>query len=240
MGRAIVFDRMMSSQTDGPVGNGAYVVQAGDCIGSIADAHGHFWQTIWNHPDNGTLKQARVNPNILLPGDRVTVPELQPKHVACATGRKHVFRRRGVPEVLRLAFADGAGGPLAGKRYRLVVDGVERTGTTRGDGSIEEWIAPAATSATLQLWPETAGLAPMLQWSLRVGGLDPASSMNGVKTRLRNLGFSCGPAGEELDAATRTGLEAFQVRHGLEATGEADDATRKKLAELHDGGSAGG
>jgi N-acetylmuramoyl-L-alanine amidase len=50
------------------------VVQ-GDCVLSIAEQYGFFWETVWNHPSNAELKKKREDPAILYPGDVVFVPE---------------------------------------------------------------------------------------------------------------------------------------------------------------------
>lgn len=77
-------------------------VSAGDCVSSISKSHGFFWETIWNHPENSELKNLRQDPNILLPGDRVYVPDKDPGEENGATEARHRFRLKGVPAKLRL------------------------------------------------------------------------------------------------------------------------------------------
>ena len=81
-----------------------YKVKQGDCIESIAYAHGIFWEIVWNHPKNKQLKQTREDPNLLFPGDSVFVPEKRKKQVKVATGKRHIFKLKGVPSKVRLRF----------------------------------------------------------------------------------------------------------------------------------------
>ena len=57
----------------------------------------------------------------------------------------------------------------------------------------------------------------------------------GAQGRLRNLGYSVGAIDGVLGRRTDEALRAFQLDHGLEVTGELDDATRAKLAEFGHG-----
>ncbi len=52
-----------------------YTVEQGDCLDSIAFAHDFFPDTIWNHPPNAAIRAERKDPNILYPGDVLTIPD---------------------------------------------------------------------------------------------------------------------------------------------------------------------
>lgn len=196
-------------------------------MSSIADAHGYFWETLWDHPDNSDLRKTRRNPEALLSGDRVTLPDKQPRWAACRTGQRHVFKRRGVPVRIRLQLTRGATEPLGSRRYELEVEGRTYTGTTEADGLLEQWISTRARTATLRVWIDEDEEPWVVE--LRIGHLDPLETTSGLRGRLENLGFTCGEDGEKLSAA----LRAFQESAGLTATGEIDGATLEKLDDIY-------
>jgi hypothetical protein len=221
------------------VGTGNYTVQKGDCITSIASRTGHFWKTLWEHPDNAPIRDARKSPNILLPGDVLTVPPLRKKQQDCATDKLHKFVRKGVPARLRIRVMqepedppeDGSGPleePRANQDYLLDIDGDVRSGTTDGDGWIDVTIPCEALQGKLTIGPDK------FQIQIDLGYLDPEDDITGLQGRLTNLGYTCMPTGT-LDEDTRAALVLFQTERKLEPTGEFDDATRAKLHELHQG-----
>ncbi|MFO0838743.1 MAG: peptidoglycan-binding protein [Phycisphaerae bacterium] len=217
------------TQPGGPVGTGDYLVRSGDSIGSIALDHGHFWETLWNEPANSQLKTARVNPNVLLPGDRVTVPEKQRKDEPIAAEQRHRFKRRGEPARLkvRLLFADQ---PLSGRPYTIKIDGRDgQPGTTDGDGNIDVGVASNAKRAIV-----TLGEGDHAQvFEFDIGKLSPASEVIGAQMRLENLGYLPVETDGVLGPATEASLKAFQHETGLPVTGKLDPATQQKLIELH-------
>jgi len=208
----------------GPAGSGDYIVVDGDCIESIAVKMGHFWETIWRDPQNASLRQARGSPNVLLPGDRVHIPDRVPKTVDRAADRKHRFVRAGTPSKLRLCVKQ-VGTARGNQPYRLEIGGKVLSGNTDANGWIEVVIPSDASSGRL-----TVGDNPRHQqvFSLQLGGMDPITETIGVQKRLRNLGFDCEPTGE-MDDATSTAIALFQKSEDLEATGELDQSTIDKL-----------
>jgi len=220
-----------SSEAGGPVGQGDYIVCPGDCMASIAAAHGFFWETLWNNSDNAVLKRARKDPNVLLPRDRVTIPALRVKTEQGATEQRHRFRRKGVPEKLRITLLDEDGEPRANVSYILTIDGENRRGTTDGDGRLQEPIAPTARRGQLILLDEQGN--PTEEHPLDLGLLDPIETVSGVQMRLSNLGFECGHPDGQMNHRTREALKSFQVKQELEATGDLNDTTRQKLHDVY-------
>jgi hypothetical protein len=212
----------------GPVGDDGYLVVEGDCIESIAARAGFLWTTIWNHAQNAALKKARDTQNVLLPGDRVFIPEKTLKEVPRPTDQRHRFVRKGLPCKLRLCLKS-LDEPRQNTPYVLDIDGTLYNGTTDQDGWIELVLPPQAAKGRL-----TLGADPVFQqvYTLDFGGMDPITETLGIQKRLRNLGFHCEPTGE-MDEATAGAIALFQKRYELEPTGELDDSTIEKLKARH-------
>jgi hypothetical protein len=208
----------------GPVGDSPYIVQEGDCIDSIAFSTGHLWQTIWNHPNNATLKASRVSRNILLPGDQLFIPPIDTASFDRPTDATHKFVLQGTACKIRIQPLL-TGQPRANEEYRLVIDGhIVRTGTSDGEGWIEVTVPPNAVEGKL-----TFGADPLQPaYRLDFGGMDPITETKGLQKRLRNLGFRCDVTGQ-MDGPTATALAMFQKGEDLEATGNPDRNTLDKL-----------
>ena len=208
----------------GPVGVGEHVVKQGECVSSIAKIAGHSWETIWNDPANNELREVRRDPNVLLPDDRVHVPPLREKWEPGQTEMRHRFRRRGWPEVLRIRVLRDSE-PRGNQPYTLDVDGTRFEGVTDAGGNLNRPILPDARRAVLRV-----GVEPEIsEYLFALGAIDPLSEISGVQGRLNNLGFGCGPIDGVLGERTAAALCDYQHSRGLPITGDADQATRRKL-----------
>ena len=220
----------MATNTDPskPVGKGGYVVQDDDCMSSISEDSGHFWETLWNHIDNTALKETRKNPNVLMPGDRVTIPPITPKSVTKATGSSYRFRRKGVPAKLHLRLLK-QGEPRANESYRVDIDGKLSKGVTDGQGFVDIYIPCKAKKGKLWVGPPE----DEKMYTLQLGKTLPVERIQGVKQRLKNIGYRCGFLDDEITDTYRNALRKFQKDYELPETGKADDVTRQKLVEVH-------
>ncbi|CAG0996726.1 zinc D-Ala-D-Ala carboxypeptidase [Phycisphaerales bacterium] len=204
-------------------------VSSGDCIASIAFEHGHFPDTIWQHAENASLKSTRKDPNVLLDGDRVFVPDLEEGPVSCATEKKHRFERKAVPAKLRVQLVfDGKA--RANIPFTLVVDGSPIDGTTDGSGWVDIGIPPSARRGVLKLRPPGADEEV---FQLQLGGLDPIDTVQGQKARLQNLAFYRGDVDPSVTPEYSDAIRTFQKAHGITVTGEADAQTQDKLKQEH-------
>lgn len=208
-----------------------YTISQGETIPSISFQFGFFPETIWNNPANQELKTKRQIPDVLMPGDVVSIPDLRRKDVSAASDRRHRFRRRGVPAKTRFQLFDHEM-PLKNVAYSLVVGSQTRRGVTDEHGVLEQFIPPDAETGELRIEPN----GPV--FPLTFGRMDPISEVTGVQKRLNNLGFTCGEPDGELNEATKLALQEFQKRMKLAVTGELDDETRNQIAKIHDEKSA--
>lgn len=211
-----------------------HIVTAGDCISSIAARYGfRDWRAVYDHPDNAELKKKRPNPSVLLPGDKVAIPDREPKEEPCATGEKHRFQVRSPRTRLELALLDADQEPIAGKRYELVIDGTKHEGQTDGEGKIDRPIPGDASSGELALWLVDDEQTEPSRWTLKLGQLDPVDTPTGIQERLQNLGFDCGPVDGVIGKRTRAAVRAFQIEHELVVDGDPGPKTQAKLEQAH-------
>ncbi len=236
-------------------------VVSGDCIHSIADAYGHFWETVWSHPDNSGLRRKRDTPAVLQPDDQVVVPDIRVESESAATDKKHRFRRRGVPIILRIVVKKAKSDeeaktsaieerdpealdleeedqdeellpeePWPNVEYLLRYQGTDLQGFTDIEGMVEISLPPSVKRAKLIVSP---GTRDEMTIPIEVGGLNPISTLSGVKQRLRNLGYGLSDIDEEEDIELRDAIRAFQRDHGLEVTGELSDPLRNTILSEH-------
>lgn len=205
-------------------------VTQGDSTTRIAFRNGHFWETLWNHPENSKLKSDRKDPNILLEGDELFVPELRTHEEPCATEKKHRFRRKGVPEYLNIQFFDLYREPFANKPYTLEIDGEKFSGTLDGEGWLRHPISPDALAGNIKIGRQ----GELADIKLQLGHLDPIDQVTGVKGRLRNLGFYKGPIDEDDGTEEfKSACTKFRVFAKLPEGDEIDGGFLDKLKNIH-------
>lgn len=206
-----------------------HVVQQGECLSSIAHKYGFSnYEKIYNHGDNAAFKQARPDPNLIFPGDRVTIPDKVVKAFSCATGQAHRFVVKLPKRKLQLELLDTAGEPIADIPYTLVVGIQTFEGATSSEGKLEHDIPAKEQKAKLTMNGVTRVLF--------IGHLNPIkdtedAGISGIQSRLRNLGYPVASVDGQLNASTRAAIQAFQSDHDLTVDGEVSDALIAKLQQ---------
>jgi hypothetical protein len=211
-----------------------YRVKPGDCVLGIAAEFGFpDWKEVWDRPENQDLRAKRPDLSVLAEGDVVFVPDQKPLVFMLATGKRHriVVKRMKVAIRPQLLHMDAT--PVASAKYALTPAKKPMEGQTDGDGWFEQKVPSDVKALTLSVQLTDDPEGSTYGWSLAIGHLDPVDTDSGLQQRLSNLGYW--PAGESDPAVLPFGLRAFQKDHDLDVTGEADQATRDKLKEVHGG-----
>ncbi|WP_282274614.1 peptidoglycan-binding protein [Stenotrophomonas sp. PS02297] len=203
-----------------------HTVSAGEGIAAIAKKNGYLWKTLWEHGNNSRIRSQRPNPNQLVAGDKVFLPPKGRRQEARATDARHSFRRKGEPTRLKLQLTS-MGEPRGNEPYTLVFADTVITGSTDGQGRIDQPIPGEVATAMLTL---NEGRE---QYPLTIGLLEPVEEPRGVQQRLLNLGYDCGGEDGQAGAGTRAALLRFQAENGLQQSGEMDGPTRDALRDLH-------
>lgn len=210
---------------------GNYIVQKGDCLSRIAKKFGFAkWQTIYDHADNAAFRKKRPNPNIICAGDKLVIPDRVVRDEDRFHDKTHTFLFKKQKTVLKIVVQDPSGVPLAGKQYKLEIDGEEEPfcGTVGDDGLIKVEIDAAAAEGQLTVFACGGGYT----WPLDIGDLDPIEEQSGAISRLQNLAYDIDD--EASDDEFEAMLKSFQFEHKIAITGELDDSTQDKLESLHD------
>ncbi len=209
-----------------------HVVQQGEYLTKLAARRGATPKDVWDDPRNASIRALRKTGEILHPGDVVHLPESPQGPAKVRTRTSNRYRAR-VPVVQVAVAFYGKSGPLANEEYTIHglsgSGGRAVTGVTDGQGAVKVEIPVHLTGVDVY-FPRTNQ-----RYSLAVGHLDPATESSGIRDRLRNLGFygRHNPAAADAEAALQRAILAFQKANDLEATGVADEATRRALAEKH-------
>jgi hypothetical protein len=210
-----------------------HTVEQGEHLSRIAKKYGFSdYRTIWDHPQNATLKQKRQNPNVLNPGDRLHIPDKEVREESRSTDQTHRFKVKGSRLMLRLVLEDMYEKPIANAACELFVEGEKHELTTDGKGKIEVAILPTAENGMLVMKTKETAIEEVAI-PVKIGHLDPVEEITGQKARLGNLGYYVGAIDDKQDDAFRLAVEEFQCEHALAVDGVCGPATRAKLKSVH-------
>ncbi len=166
-----------------------HTVKQGEHLARIARKYGFGdWRTVWDHPRNAELKQARQNPHVLYPGDQVYIPDRTERTEPAPTGQLSRFRITAPPLLLRLRIEDLDGEPLPKETpCTLAIEGPPFPKKADAKGMIDETITnPELEDGELRVPSREMKL------DLKVGDLDPPETRSGQRARLNNLGYFAG------------------------------------------------
>ncbi len=219
-------------------------VQQGEYLSQIARKYGFAsYKTIWEAGENSELKNLRKNPNVLLPGDVLFIPDKEVKEESRATGSTHKFEVDIQPLKLRVMLTNLKNKPLVGHQCTFIVDSKSVEITTGGDGMLEQPVPlDAANGKVIDRGPADAQVPLQRETPIRIGHLDPIDTIPGQQARLNNLGYFAGdpttapasPAEEQLrHQQFLSAVEEFQCDFDLAVDGVCGPNTQAKLKQVH-------
>jgi putative peptidoglycan binding protein/LysM domain-containing protein len=207
-------------------------VKQGDCVSSIAEKYGLFWEQIWNHPNNAKLKEKRKNPNILYPGDVVFFSDKKEKAESGSTNERHLFRRKKGKLMIQIRLLNVDEQPLAETTYRLDIGDKVLEGITDSEGLLLHEIPADSDIGTLYI---NECVLP-----IKIGHLDPIDEVTGWQARLHNLGYNPGPIDGHIKGVNgkerlqfQSAVRKFQSDYNLKVDGIVGPKTKDKLKEVH-------
>lgn len=165
------------------------LVQPGDTALRIAARHGfRRLASVWLRAENDPLRALRRSAEVLAPGDRLFVPDLEPRLDGADTTKRHVYLAPRPRERLRARFEWSDRTPMASRAFTLELEGAPTSGATDASGFIDVAIPLGIREASLHFDDD-----PELVWALRIGELDPVdeptldAGLSGAVARLQNL-----------------------------------------------------
>ena len=210
-----------------------YTIKQGDHVSSVAkDAGFTDYLTIWNDPNNADLKKKRQNPNVLLPGDLLYLPDRDLKEESRGTEKRHKFVAHRPPLKLRLVLEDLFEKPIANAKCDLSMDGQLLKVTTDGKGQIEQPLRPEVHAALLTI-KDSQTPFNNVEIPIKIGHLDPVDEVSGQVVRLNNLGYFAGDIAVSDPAQFESAVEEFQCDNGLTVDGKCGTGTQAKLKQVH-------
>lgn len=213
-----------------------HIVKQGEYLSLIADSYGlHSFKKVWDDPANAELKKLRKNPNVLLPGDELVIPDTDKKEESGQTEMRHQFVLLGEPLALRLVIKNESAEPVADTPCLLDLDGNLNELRTDSSGKVQLDVPRSTRQGRLII--ENEDLAIHLALPVGVGELDPFDTITGQIGRLNNLGYDAGDVQKLADAAAterfRSAVEEFQCNEKLKVDGVCGPVTQAKLRDVH-------
>jgi hypothetical protein len=166
-----------------------YVIKQGDHLLLLAHKLGFDADTVWNDPSNAPLRQLRSDPNILLPGDVLQLPDSSGQSAPPASlnaGTANNFVSDAPTMTLSVKFV-GADATTYASRAYTVQELTQLTDLTTDENGVASFQAPVTLGSATLVFTESGE-----SWVLCPGAMDPINTLSGIFKRLQNLGYIAG------------------------------------------------
>jgi hypothetical protein len=213
-----------------------YVIRQGDYLLKVAYKFGFEADPVWNDPSNDDLRKLRPNPNILLAGDILHIPDQVDKKAASfdlAIGSTNTFVAPPPPTVtVTVQFVDGDDAVYASKAY--TIEELDQLTGLKADGQgVVTFEAPVTLDEATLVFTESGET-----WVLAIGELNPIDSLSGMLQRLKSLGEVDGATEfDENDPTNNFDVLRDGLRSLKEPAGDGDDDAAPSDAGSDDSGS---
>ena len=214
-----------------------HIVHEGEHLAGIAAENG--FQTldaILDHPENAEFKKLRENPLLLVAGDRIFIPDPEPKDESASTEQRAVFQLAGLGLELHAKVVDQGFTAFSGD---VALKAGGSTIPMKPNGEVfEAFLDPSLKAATLQ-FPVSATERKRPPINLEPGRLDPLDTLSGLQQRLNNLGYFAGFVKtaatdakklEEQDLQLFMAVQEFQCDH-MKVPDDVDGVPGKKTLD---------
>ena len=211
-----------------------HTVAQGETLLRIAKQYGYQTsKALYNHPSNAEFKALRPDPNLIYPGDKITIPPKKEKFIPLRTNSINSFVVQNEKEYFRLQVSYDDGDDVAGKRVVLNIGSQTIDTVLQSDGLIEvELNNNDALTGTVDLYLNEGDTTPTKSFAVQIGNLDPIDTLSGVQGRCNMLGFDCGTVDGVMGKKTRIGVKEFQYEHDLDIDGIPGPKTKAKLQQV--------
>lgn len=211
-----------------------HTVAQGETLLRIAKQYGYQTsKALYNHPSNAEFKALRPDPNLIYPGDKITIPPKKEKFIPLRTNSINSFVVQNEKEYFRLQVSYDDGDDVAGKRVVLNIGSQTIDTILQSDGLIEvELNNNDALTGTVDLYLNEGETTPTKSFAVQIGNLDPIDTLSGVQGRCNMLGFDCGTVDGVMGKKTRIGVKEFQYEHDLDIDGIPGPKTKAKLQQV--------
>jgi hypothetical protein len=184
-----------------------HIVQPGEHLSAIAIRHGFDdYRSLWYHGENAELRQQRKNPNVLLAGDRVAIPDRTPREEFRPTDKRHRFVKEGQPLRLRVRLLDEGRRVVSALTAKLAVDGTEHPPRPLGgDGQVDEAIPKPAATGRLTVNPRATDKRNVT--AVRSAGRPPSPAGSESTTPASPGSSAAAPGPQAAAASTPASIE---------------------------------
>lgn len=211
-----------------------HTVVQGETLLRIAKQYGYQTsKALYNHPSNAEFKALRPDPNLIYPGDKITIPPKKEKFIPLRTNSINSFVVQNEKEYFRLQVIHEDGDDITGKRIVITIGSQTIDTVLPSNGLIEvELNENDSLTGQVDLYLKEDQSSPSESFTAQVGHLDPIDTLSGVQARCNLLGFDCGTVDGINGSKTKAGVRDFQYEHDLEVDGIAGAKTKAKLQQV--------